>query len=234
MAARYKLPSLEGKIIAIDGPSGSGKSTTARLLAQKLGFIYLDTGAMYRALTWFALRHDLPTGDAKILEVIANRLKIEFKADGDVNRVYVNGVEVTEEIRTPEVTRKVSEVSAHPEVRKVMVAIQKELGKNGHIVAEGRDTTSVVFPEAHVKVYLDASLEARAQRRFLDMTRSGVKTTIDEQKADLIRRDKYDSTRKASPLKKVRDALTLDTSHLTIEEQVERIIKLIRTKIGRL
>jgi cytidylate kinase len=185
MAARYKLPSLEGKIIAIDGPSGSGKSTTARLLAQKLGFIYLDTGA-------------------------------------------------TDEIRSPEVTRKVSEVSAHPEVRKVMVAIQKELGKNGHIVAEGRDTTSVVFPEAHVKVYLDASLEARAQRRFLDMTRSGVKTTIDEQKADLIRRDKYDSTRKASPLKKVRDALTLDTSHLTIEEQVERIIKLIRTKIGRL
>ncbi len=231
MAIRYKLTALEGKIIAIDGPAGSGKSTTAKALASQLGFVYLDTGAMYRALTWFALQNDIATDNGKLLASVAAKLTIDFKKEDDVNRVFIDDTDVTAEIRTPEVTLHVSEVSAHPEVRKEMVKRQKELGKKGNIVAEGRDTTSVVFPKAHIKVYLDASLDERARRRFLELGKNGTATTIEEQKADLERRDKHDSTRRVSPLKRTRDSIVIDTTNLTIDEQVERIVKLIKTKL---
>ncbi len=234
MSIRYKLTALDGKVIAIDGPAGSGKSTTARLLASQLGFVYLDTGAMYRALTWFALRNDIPIDDGSKLTGVAQKLKIEFQMDGELNRVYLNGADITEEIRTPEVTKAVSQVSAHPGVRREMVKRQKEIGKKGNIVAEGRDTTSVVFPDAGIKVYLDASIQERARRRLLELSRNGVSSTLEEQVKDLERRDKYDSTREVSPLKKTRDALVIDTTNLTIEEQVDRIIKLIKTRLTSL
>jgi len=234
MSIRYKLTALDGKIIAIDGPAGSGKSTTARLLASQLGFVYLDTGAMYRAITWFALRNDLPIDDSVTLTTVARRIKIEFEIDGELNRVYLNGTDITEEIRTPEVTKAVSQVSAHPGVRREMVKRQKEIGKKGNIVAEGRDTTSVVFPDANIKIYLDASIEERARRRLLELSHKGISTTLEEQVKDLQRRDKYDSSREFSPLKKTRDAIVIDTSNLTIEEQVDRIIKLIKTKLTSL
>ncbi len=215
------------KIIAIDGPAGSGKSTTARLLAARLGYQYLDTGAMYRAVTLMALRGGIDPSDGPALSELAKKLNITFKTEADINRVFVDGEEVTDDIRTPEVTRHVSEVSAHKGVREAMVARQKELGRHGGIVAEGRDTTTVVFPDADVKVYLQASVEERAKRRVKDLARLGVETTFEEQVADIERRDAYDSGREHSPLTQAPDAHVVDTTDCTIEQQVEAILALL-------
>jgi cytidylate kinase len=227
--SKYNLSRLKNKVIAIDGPGGSGKSTTARLLAAKLGYSYLDTGAMYRALTYFAVVKGIAPSDGPKLTALAKVVDIEFKTEADVNHVFINGEEVTNEIRTPAVTAMVSEVSAHKGVREAMVAKQKEIGKKGSIVAEGRDTTTVVFPDADVKVYMDASARQRAQRRLIDLAKMGVSTTLDEQVADLERRDAFDSGRAHSPLVRARDAMVIDTTNLTIEDQVERIITLLKT-----
>jgi len=234
MPKPYKLSALEGKVIAIDGPAGSGKSTTARMLAAQLGFLYLDTGAMYRAVTLFALRHDVSVDDARALEAIALKVDVRFEVDGDVNRVMLNGEDVTEAIRGPEVTRAVSPVSAHKGVRKAMVLRQQLLAKDGNVVAEGRDTTSVVFPEADIKVYLDASPETRARRRLIEYSHKGVETTFEKQLADITARDAYDSNRSNSPLTRTRDSMLLDTTNLTIDEQVERILKLVKARVSSL
>jgi len=230
---KYHLASLKGKIVTIDGPAGSGKSTTARVLAARLGYQYLDTGAMYRALTYFAFRMGIHPSDGPKLKALAENLAIEFKTEDEINRVYINGEEVTEDIRKPEITRMVSEVSAHAGVRKAMVAKQRELGKKGSIVAEGRDTTTVVFPSADIKFYMDASVEQRAQRRVLDLARMGVTTNLEEQMADIRRRDEYDSTRKHSPLTRADDAHHIDTTNMTFEEQTEQMIALIVSVLKR-
>lgn len=223
------LARLKGKIIAIDGPAGSGKSTTARMLAARLGYTYLDTGAMYRAVTWFALKAGIDLSDGDKLGEVARKMPLEFKTENEVNRVLVGEHDVTTEIRSVEVTKHVSEVSAHKPVREAMVARQQKMARNGSIVAEGRDTTTVVFPKADIKIYLDADTRTRARRRLLDLTHVGVTTTVDEQEADIIRRDKHDSGRTHSPLTKAKDAITIDTSNLTIEGQVDQIIALIRS-----
>ena len=225
---RLNLSRLKNRVIAIDGPAGSGKSTTARMLAARLGYSYLDTGAMYRALTYFALSNGAAPGDSAKLQMLAQNLTISFRTEKDVNHVFINGVEVTDAIRTPEVTALVSEVSAHKGVREAMVAKQKEIGKKGSIVAEGRDTTTVVFPDADIKVYMDASIRQRAQRRLIDLARMGISTTIEEQMAEIRRRDDLDSGRKHSPLTRAKDSHTIDTTNLTIEEQVDRIISLLK------
>jgi len=226
---QYKLSKFQGKVIAIDGPAGSGKSTTAKILAARLGYSYLDTGAMYRALTWFATQNGVDPSDAPRLEVLARTVLIEFRTQEDINRVFINGQDVTEAIRSPMVTQLVSEVSAHPGVRRAMVDKQREMGMAGGIVAEGRDTTTVVFPAADVKIFLEADVRTRAQRRLIDMTRLGVSTTLEEQMADIQRRDKYDSEREHSPLTKARDAFVVNTTQTTIEDQVERILAILKT-----
>lgn len=228
----YNRPSYKNRIIAIDGPAGSGKSTTARMVAARLGYSFLDTGAMYRALTHFAIANDISPTDGAALAAVAEKLRIEFKTEDEINRVFLNGIEVTEAIRTPEVTRDVSEVSAHKGVREAMVAKQRQLGKNGSVVAEGRDTTTVVFPNAHVKIYLQASIKDRAQRRLIDLARAGVSSTLEEQIEDIERRDRFDSNREHSPLLKASDAYVVDTSNCTIEEQVNRVLAIFKSAMS--
>ena len=231
MTRPYKLSALEGKVIAIDGPAGSGKSTTAKMVAARVGFTYLDTGAMYRAVALFAIENDISPEDARALEAIAPRLVIEFKTEEEINRVFLNGRDVTEAIRSPEVTSAVSPVSAHAGVREAMVARQREIARKGNVVAEGRDTTSVVFPEADIKVYLDASLKERARRRLIDFSRQGIDSTLEEQMALLAKRDEFDSSRSNSPLTRTGDSILIDTTNLNIEEQVDKIIKLITVRL---
>ncbi len=228
---KLNLSKLKGKIIAIDGPAGSGKSTTARLVAARLGYTYLDTGAMYRAVTWFALKSGIDPSDGDKLGEMARTMQFEFATEAEVNRVLVGEYDVTTDIRSPEVTLHVSEVSAHKSVRVAMVARQQQMAKEGSIVAEGRDTTTVVFPQADIKIYLDANTRTRAERRLLDLKGMGIDSSVEEQEADIIRRDKYDSERTNSPLTKASDAHIVDTSNLTIEGQVDKIIALIHSVI---
>jgi cytidylate kinase len=217
-----------GIIVAIDGPGASGKSTTTKLVAQALGYTYLDTGAMYRAVTCLALEWKVDPSDAEALAAIAGSMDFRFEGGPDDVRVLVDGHDRSEDIRTPDVTRHVSEVSAHPEVRRALVSLQRDLGAEGGIVAEGRDMTTVVFPDAEVKVYLDASLDVRAKRRALDFETQGTETTVEEQQDEIAARDRKDSSRAHSPLSRATDAVVVDTTGLTIEQQVEEVLKLAR------
>jgi len=229
MAMPEKLTTFTGKIIAIDGPAGSGKSTTAKLLARRLGFTFLDTGAMYRAVALFALRNGVSFDDIKTLEQIAARVDIRFENDEEKGQlIFLNNEDVTDAIRTPEATHGSSAVAVHPGVRREMVRRQRQMGQKGNIVAEGRDTTSVVFTHADLKIYLNADLKTRAQRRLLEANQRGESTTPEEQERLLTERDANDTGRKESPLTQVPDAVVVDTTSLTIEEQVEKIIELAR------
>lgn len=214
------------EIIAIDGPAGSGKSTTAKLVAKKLGFVYLDTGAMYRAITLKALRSGINPKDEEKLTQIARESKLDLTEKDRVNKVYLDGDDVTELIREPSVNRIVSEVSLHKRVREAMVSKQKELGEKYNLVAEGRDTTTVVFPEASLKIYLDCDIQERAKRRMLELQGQGTQTSLQEQIKELSRRDKIDSGREESPLKVDDGAVIVDTTNLSIEEQVDKVIHL--------
>ena len=224
----HNSPVKRGKVIAIDGPAGSGKSTTAKIVAERLGYTYLDTGAMYRALTYYALENKINPADEKELAEIAEQLPPEFRRIDGGNLVFLNGQDISKDIRTPEVTKNVSEISAHLLVRRAMVAKQKEFGKNGSIVAEGRDTTTVVFPDADLKIYMDASVKERAKRRLLDLSNMGIESDLSEQEQDINRRDKFDSGRQHSPLTIAEDAVVIDTTNLTIEKQVDRIVELFQ------
>jgi cytidylate kinase len=212
-------------VIAIDGPAASGKSTTAKLVAQKLGFLYLDTGAMYRAITLKALENGVDLNDEESLTKLTEGSTISFKALDGANRIELDGRDVSDKIRKPLVNQNVSYVSMHKKVRRLLVQMQKKMGQQNDLVAEGRDTTTVVFPRAF-KVYLDADLRVRARRRLLELEQKGIRTTLEEQIQELSRRDKLDSGRKVSPLLRHKDAVIVDTTNLTIEQQVERVIQL--------
>jgi cytidylate kinase len=216
-------------IVAIDGPAGSGKSTSARLVAQELGYLYIDTGAMYRAVTFLSMKKKLQN-EKEIIELTASTdIKLNFE-NGDT-RVSVDNLDVTEELRTFEVNTKVSEISKIADVRKALVNKQREYASKGlGIVMEGRDIGTVVFPDADVKIFLTASLEQRVQRRSKEYDIKGIQIPVENIKENLVRRDKIDSTRKASPLIKAAGAIEIDTSSVTIEEQVQLILNEVRKK----
>lgn len=219
-------------IVAIDGPAGSGKSTAAKNLAKKLGFTYLDTGAMYRAITFCALRNGIVDNTPAIIDMTKNLL-LKLKFENGLTRVFVNNEEVTENIRTPEVNSRVSEVSVIPEVRTEMVKIQKSLGEQGNIVAEGRDVTTVVFPDADVKIYLTASIDTRTERRLKEFQQKKSDITFEEVKANLEKRDKIDSGREVSPLRKAEDAIEFDNTGLTPEQDLEFLLKKVNEVIDK-
>jgi cytidylate kinase len=213
-------------IVAIDGPAGAGKSTVAREVARRMGAGYLDTGAMYRAITWLALQRGVAPSDGEALAALAraNPVGIEPTDDGDL--VCIAGREVTAEIRTPEVSAEVSEVSAHPGVRAEVVAAQRALLGSGEWVSDGRDVGSVVWPQAELKVYLTASLDERARRRRADLAARGV--DLDEERVleDVRRRDHLDSTRATSPLRVADGAVVIDSSGLDAAEVADLIVQL--------
>ncbi|MEW6652777.1 MAG: (d)CMP kinase [Bacteroidota bacterium] len=214
-------------IIAIDGPAGSGKSTAAKNLAQKLGFTYLDTGAMYRTITYLALRAGVVDIREEVIR-IAQNVNLKILTDNGLTRVFANDEELTEQIRTPEVNSKVSEVSIIPEVRAEMVKIQKALGGSCNIVAEGRDVTTVVYPNADIKIFLTASIDERAKRRFKEYKAKNSEISFEEVKANLEKRDKIDSGRKISPLRKADDAIVFDNTGFTPNEDLDYLLEKIK------
>jgi cytidylate kinase len=208
-------------VIAIDGPAGAGKSTVAKELARRLGFLYLDTGAMYRAVTLKALNAGLKPEDEGKLAELASKTRIEFDPTG--SRIFLDGEDVTDLIRSPRVDRVISDYVKISSLRRVMVQRQRELGRDGGLVVEGRDIGTVVFPDAELKIYLDASPEVRAQRRWGELRAKGIEADFEEIKRDIIARDLKDSTREDSPLKPAPDAIRIDTSDMTIEQVVQKI-----------
>jgi len=213
-------------IIAIDGPAASGKSTIAKLIAEKLNFVYMDTGAMYRAITFIAIRSGVINDISSIIE-IAESIDIKLKFENGITHVFVNGEEITDFIRTPEVNAKVSDISKIPDVRREMVKIQKRVGKNCSLVAEGRDITTVVFPNADIKIYMNADIDVRAERRFKELSEQNVEITLTEVKNNLTQRDLIDSGREVSPLKKADDAFELDTTSISVDSELEKILSLV-------
>ena len=211
-------------IIAIDGPSASGKSTTAKGVAEKLGITHLDTGAMYRAVTWGLKKVAIHSSDDEKIRDFLKNMKIFFDAS---NHIWLNGKDVSVEIRTGDISSRVSAVSAIPEVREKMVKIQRQIAGKKDCVLEGRDIGTVVFPDAEYKFFLVADTEIRAKRRLLDLERIGETSTLAELIDDIERRDAIDSSRDHSPLLKAEDAIPIDTSHLTINEQINKIVNLI-------
>ncbi len=219
-------------VVTIDGPAGSGKSTTARMVARKLGYTYLDTGAMYRAMTVKALKTGVDLDDPDALARQARETDMAIRPDPDGTRVILDGTDVTDEIRTPEVTQASSIVAAAEGVRKRMVELQRQVGAGGGIVAEGRDMGSVVFKDAEIKIYLDASLGCRALRRKKELEAAGTAVDLEEMEKDIESRDIYDSSREHSPLIIPEGSIIVDTTEMTIEEQVKRVIQEVRKKTG--
>ena len=220
------------KVIAIDGPAGSGKSSTARLLARKLGFTYLDTGAMYRSVTLAAIQKGVDLHDEKSVCRIASKVKIEIVPGNDEDKLFLDGQDVTWKIREPKVDAGVSLVSSYKGVREEMVKIQREFARERDVVAEGRDIGTVVFPKADLKIYLVASLETRAIRRCRQLEGAGIATSFEEQTASLSSRDLFDSGRDHSPLRKADGAVELDTTDMSLNEQVEKVYELSCEKLG--
>lgn len=221
-------------VIAIDGPAGSGKSTTAQLVAQKLGFVYIDTGAMYRAITFLAIRDNVLGNNNKIIELAENS-DIDLKFENGVTCISINGEDLTDKIRTLDVNNNVSDVSKIEEVRKILVRKQREIGsKSTSVVMEGRDIATVVFPNADVKIFLTATIDERAKRRAKEYAANGTEVPVTEIKDNLKIRDQIDSNREVSPLVKAADAIVVDTSYVTIEEQVNIILEEVKRSAEQL
>ncbi len=217
-------------IVAIDGPAGAGKSTVAKAVAKRLGCRYMDTGAMYRALAWKVMSHGADPGDEVALGRILRNTAVDLGADADTPSVMLDGVDVSGAIRTAEVGQTASRVSGLGVVRKRMAELQRAMGRGGSVVAEGRDMGTVVFPEAEVKVYLDASPETRARRRFRELAVKDPGLTLEETLADVMRRDQRDKERAVAPLRQADDAVLIDSTSLPVDAVVERVLREVEKK----
>ncbi len=225
------LCSLNKIIVAIDGHSSCGKSTLAKDLANSLNYLYIDSGAMYRAVTLYLLQNDLPFDQAGLIEQALGKMQITFRLENDGPQTLLNGQNVEQDIRQMTVSRHVSQVSALSVVRRNLVARQQAMGMDKGIVMDGRDIGTVVFPEAELKIFLTADIEVRAQRRYRELLGRGIDVDLEAVTANLIERDHIDSTRTDSPLKKAADAVVIDNSNLSREEQLMMISELARLRI---
>lgn len=227
---------MKAPVVCIDGPAASGKTTIAKILAERLGYFYLDTGVLYRAVTWVALERGIPPSDGEKLAKLASETEIEVKPappnDPRQTIVLADGDDVSLAIRSPEVDANVSEVSAHPEVRSALIDLQRSMAEKGGVILAGRDAGTVVWPEAEVKLFLMASEEERARRRQRQAESQGITVDFEQVLAELRRRDAYDSGRAVAPLRPASDAVVLDTTNMSIEEVVERSLAIFQEKTG--
>ncbi len=227
---------MKAPVICIDGPAASGKTTVARALADRLGYFYLDTGVLYRAVTWVALEEGISPSDGERLAKLAAAMEIEVKPapPGDPRQTIVlaDGEDVSLAIRSPQVDANVSEVSAHAEVRKALIDLQRSMAEKGGVIMAGRDMGTVVWPEAEVKLFLVASQEERAERRQRQAEEQGIHLDFGRVLEEMRRRDEYDSGRSVAPLRPAPDAVILDTTHLPIEQVVERVLDMVRERTG--
>lgn len=220
-------------IIAIDGPSGAGKSTVAKALAERLGYLYIDTGAMYRALALKAKEKGIEIRDEKALTKLASEIDINFVNSDNKTYIFCNGQNISDAIRTPEMSWMASEISKIEGVRREMVKKQRQMGKMGGVVLEGRDIGTVVFPNADVKFYLDADLEERGRRRFRELLEKGQEVNLEKTIKDIMERDQNDMNRDHSPLRKADDAILIDSTNLSIEEVIKEMMNVISLAKGR-
>ncbi len=218
------------EIITIDGPAGAGKSTVSKLLAKRLGYVYLDTGAMYRAVAVLAQKEGIQPEDETALEKLCRHLDILFQESGANQKIFCQGEDVTERIRDPQIGWLASNVSMRRSVRQAMVNLQRKIGEKGKVVAEGRDTGTVVFPQAKYKFFLIADPQERARRRYRELKAKGVDIIIEEVKEEMEKRDMQDSSRELAPLRPAKDAKYIDSTNLTTEEVIEEIIKAINER----
>ena len=221
----------KGFIIAIDGPAASGKSTTAQLLAEKLGYVYIDTGAMYRACALKAKKMGIDINDEESIRELLDDIDIRIENHNSKNRIYLDGEDVSEDIRADDISALASAISAIPAVRYKMVELQRKMGEKGGVILDGRDIGTFVFPTAEVKFFLTANPEVRAKRRWLELQQKGINKDFSEVLADLVKRDNNDSQRALAPLKKADDAIEVDTSNMTIEEQTDYLYQIIRSRM---
>ena len=213
-------------IIAIDGPAGAGKSTIAKSLAEALNYLYIDTGAMYRAVAYQALQQEAPLDNAEQLGQIAAQAQLDMRVENGENRIFLNGNDITKEIRLPNISAIASTVSAVPQVREQLVPKQRELAERGRAVLDGRDIGTVVLPQADCKIYLTASLDERAERRYKELLGRGLPADLAEVRQDIEQRDYQDTHRETSPLRQAEDAKYLDTTGLSIEQVLQQVLQL--------
>lgn len=217
-------------IVAIDGPAGSGKGTITKLVGKRLNLVNIDTGAMYRCASLYMIRNNIRLDEKNKISEMLKNIEIKQEKINDVDKFYLNGEDVSDKIREKDVNSIVSQVSHIDIVRKRMVELQREMGKNADIIMEGRDIGTNVFPKADVKIYLDASAEERANRRLLQNEEKGIVMSYEEILENIKFRDNNDKTSPVAPLKQAEDAIYIDTTHMTIEEVVEKIVKIVNLK----
>ncbi len=217
-------------IVAIDGPAGSGKGTITKKVGEKLGLINIDTGAMFRCVTLNMIQEKVTLEEEEKIKEILKNIKIDLKENEEV---FLNGINVSQKIREEEVTKMVSPVSVLPMVREKMLILQREMAKGKNVIMEGRDIGTVVFPKANVKIYLDASPEERARRRVKQNQEKGMESSYEEVLKNIMERDKRDLSREIAPLKQAEDAIYIDTSDMTIDEVVDKMVEIIQEKVGK-